>query len=299
MTLRSYQTLFSVLALSVVCLLTAADWRQFRGNDNTNVSTEKNIPITWSDTENTAWKIPLPGRGASGPIVIGDKVVLTCSSGPKQQRMHVVCFHTDTGKQLWHRQFWATGRTLAHPSSCNAAPTPASDGERIYAFYSSNDLVCLDLEGNLIWYRGLTHDYPAAGNDVGMSSSPLVIGKTVIVQVENQGDSFAAGINTATGETRWRKSRDRVANWASPVVYRGKSPRNGPRPATIARLGTCRPRSPLGRATMEIPCDLQGHSLSSRLRQDRFDSQQRSHRTPAQGQCRRTGNALAVGPIEP
>ncbi len=221
MTHRSYSAVIVSLALSAGCLPAAADWRQFRGNDNTNISTEKNIPITWTDTENTAWKIPLPGRGASGPIVVGDKVIVTCSSGPTHGRMHIVCYSTNTGKQVWHRQFWATGRTLSHPSSCNASPTPASDGRHVFAFYSSNDLVCLDLDGNLIWYRGLAHDYPAAGNDVGMASSPLVIGNTVIVQVENQGNSFAAGIDTATGKTRWRKPRDRTANWASPIVWRG------------------------------------------------------------------------------
>ncbi|HEX5105111.1 MAG TPA: PQQ-binding-like beta-propeller repeat protein, partial [Pirellulaceae bacterium] len=181
-------------------------------------------PIAFSATENVAWKQPLPGRGVSGPIVIKDRVVVTASSGPvKEDKLHVLCFDAESGKQLWHRQFWATGRPYHHPTSSNAAPTPASDGERIFAFYSSNDLVCLDLDGNLLWYRGLAFDWPKAGNDVGMSSSPLVIGDTVVVQVENQGDSFAAGLDTATGETRWRVSRPNKANWVSPAAFRGNS----------------------------------------------------------------------------
>ena len=119
---------------------------------------------------------------------------------------------------MWRREFWATGRTLTHPSSAVAAPTPASDGQRIFAFYSSNDLICLDLDGNLQWYRGLAFDYPKAGNDAGMASSPVVLGDTVVVQIESQGDSFAAGIDTSSGETRWRIDRERVANWSSPVA---------------------------------------------------------------------------------
>ena len=87
----------------------------------------------------------------------------------------------------WERQFWATGRTMCHPTSSVAANTPSSDGKRIYAFFSSNDLACLDLAGNLLWYRGLTHDFPTAVNDVGMSASPIVLGDTVVVQVENKG----------------------------------------------------------------------------------------------------------------
>jgi outer membrane protein assembly factor BamB len=133
--------------------------------------------------------------------------------------LHVVCVAADSGQQLWERKFWATGRTQCHPSSAVAAPTPASDGEYIYAFYASNDLACLDLDGNLIWYRGLAYDYPDAGNDVGMSSSPVVSGKSVIVQIECQGDSFVAALDRATGETRWRIERPRVRGaWCSPTI---------------------------------------------------------------------------------
>jgi outer membrane protein assembly factor BamB len=135
-----------------------------------------------------------------------------------------LCFDAETGQPRWQRQFWATGRTLCHPTSAVAAPTPASDGQRIFAFYSSNDLACLDLDGNLQWFRGLGHDFPDAGNDVGMASSPLVIGDTVVVQVESQSDSFAAGFDKATGETRWRVERDRQACWTSPSAVPGKTP---------------------------------------------------------------------------
>ena len=107
----------------------------------------------------------------------------------------MVAIDQHTGKQRWRRSFWATGRTYTHPTSSNAAPTPVSDGQYIYAFYSSNDLACLDLSGNLMWYRGLAHDYPKAGNDVGMASSPAIAGDVVVVQIENQGDSFASGID--------------------------------------------------------------------------------------------------------
>ncbi len=201
-----------------VMLFAGADWLQFRGTSATSVSEEARPPLRWSESENVAWKAALPGRGPSSPIVIGDRVVVTCSSGIKQDRMHVLCFDVQSGKRLWERQFWATGRTLSHPTSANAAPTPASDGSRIFAFYASNDMVCLDLEGNLLWYRGFAHDYPKAGNDVGMASSPVVVDDTVIVQIENQGDSFAAGVNVDTGETRWRIARPARANWCSPVA---------------------------------------------------------------------------------
>jgi len=209
------------LAAAFVTLLCGADWLQFRGANGASSSTDAAPPDSWNETTNVAWKASLPGRGVSGPIVVKDRTYVTCSSGVKQDRLHVVCFDNKTGDEVWQREFWATGRTLTHPFSAVAAPTPASDGQRIFAFYSSNDLACLDLDGNLLWYRGLAFDYPKAGNDIGMASSPVVVGETVVVQIENQGDSFAAGIDVATGATRWRVERAHHANWVSPIALPG------------------------------------------------------------------------------
>lgn len=201
----------------------AADWLQFRGSDNSSIAAGAKVPTQFATDKNVAWKAPLVGKGVSGPIIVGNKVFVTASSGPVvQDRLHVLCFDATSGKQLWHRQFWATGRCFHHPTSANAAPTPCSDGERIFAFYSSNDLICLDLDGNLQWYRGLAVDFPKAGNDVGMSSSPVVAGGAVVVQSESQGDAFAAGLDVLTGETLWRENRKQGANWASPSLLRDK-----------------------------------------------------------------------------
>lgn len=217
--MRSRAVLLPCLMLAT-CGLLGADWLEFRGNGNQSIAEGSNYPLTWSATENVAWKAPLPGAGVSGPIVIGDRVVVTASSGIKDDRLHVMCFKTSDGSPLWERRFWATGRTLHHPTSSVAAPTPASDGKYIYAFYSSNDLICLDLEGNLRWLRGLTHDHPTAANDVGMASSPLVVGDTVVVQCQSQGDSFAAGISTADGSNLWRTDLESTACWTSPTLFR-------------------------------------------------------------------------------
>ena len=148
-----------VLAATALAL-TGADWRQFRGSHSDSVSPNDQIPLEWNDNQNIAWRIDLPGRGPSSPIVVGDRVFVTCSSGRNQTRLHVLSFSAETGQKIWERQFWATGRTMMHPSTANAAPTPASDGKQVFAFYSSNDLVCLDLDGNLRWFRGLAYDYP-------------------------------------------------------------------------------------------------------------------------------------------
>jgi outer membrane protein assembly factor BamB len=210
----------TVLASSVV----AGDWRQFRGNNTDGVADDTPIPTEWSAEKNIAWKVPLEGRGLSCPIVVGDRVFITSCSGYRQDRLHVICFSAKDGSTLWERQFWATGRTGSHPKMSNASSTPASDGKRIFALYSSNDLVCLDLDGNLEWFRGLTVDFPNASNSLGMSSSPIVVGDTLITQIENDSQSLALGIDVATGESRWTSERPKRANWTSPAVLRGVKP---------------------------------------------------------------------------
>ena len=203
--------------------LQAEDWRQFRGPNGSSISKETGLPVNWSPTENIAWKVKLPGRGLSSPIVVGDRVFVTCSSGFRQDRLHVVCLNATDGSVRWDRQFTATGRTMTFPKICNATPSPASDGKRVFALFSSNDLICLDLDGNLQWYRGLTYDHPNVSNSLGMASSPIVIGDTVVAQVENDSQSLATGIDVATGLSRWTIERPKRANWTSAVTLTKES----------------------------------------------------------------------------
>jgi outer membrane protein assembly factor BamB len=209
------RTFFALLAVSLFC---GADWLHFRGTDGSGVAEGEKVPLSWSPADTIAWTVELEGRGLSSPIVIGDRVVITSSSGYGQTRLHVLCFDAKSGDKDWERQFWATGSTICHPKTCMAAPTSASDGERIFAFYSTNDLACLDLEGNLLWFRGLTYDFPNACNSIGMSSSPVVVDDTVVVQVEADARAFATGLNVKDGTPRWRIERPHKANWVSPLV---------------------------------------------------------------------------------
>lgn len=224
---------FFVLTLAMLnpVATRADDWLQFRGSGGSASvgPAAKPVPESFTETENIAWKVQLPAKGVSSPIVVADRVFVTASSGATQDRIYVLCHDAKTGKRLWKREFWATGRGYCHPTSANAAPTPVSDGTYIYAFFSSNDLVCLDLDGNLQWFRGLTFDYPKAANDVGMSSSPILAEGVIVCQVENQGDSFVTGIDSTTGKSVWRINRKPASNWSSPAYVRGE----GKRPSQV------------------------------------------------------------------
>jgi len=197
--------------------LAIADWPQFRGPHGNGIATDSGVPIKL-EPGSIAWSADLPGRGLSSPIIIGDRVFITCSSGPKQDRLHVICFRASDGTRRWERQFWATGRTMTHEKTCVAAPTPASDGQRLFALFSSNDLLCFDLDGHLLWLRGLTRDYPNASNSLGMSSSLTVADGAVIAMLENDSESFTAGLDAQTGVNLWKLMRPKTANWTSPLL---------------------------------------------------------------------------------
>lgn len=214
------KTVVSVLGCSLALSLAAADWTQFRGPRGDGVSTETRLP-TRLEVGSVSWAIDLPGRGISSPVIVGKRVFVTASSGAKQDRLHVLCYGLEDGKLIWERKFWATGRTMTHEKISGATPSPASDGTRIFAIFSSNDCVALDLDGNLLWFRGLGRDYPNASNSLGMSSSLMVAEGVLVAQVENDSESFTAGLDVKTGLNRWKLERPKKANWTSPVPVTG------------------------------------------------------------------------------
>jgi len=208
--------LLSAFALGVAAPAIAADWPQFRGPESTAVAPDGQIPAE----PKIGWSVSLPGRGLSSPIVVGQKIFLTCASGPEQERLHLFCLEAASGRQFWERQLQATGRTMTQPKNSVASCTPCSDGQRIFALWSSNDLAAFDLDGNLLWLRGLTADYPNASNSLGMASSPVVIGDTLVVMIENDSESYALGIDVKSGGNLWKLDRPKAANWTSPLPWR-------------------------------------------------------------------------------
>jgi len=219
--MKAWLPIFLCLGCSALIDAVASDWRQFRGPQGSAVALDANLPVTLDPKQNVAWKTDLPGRGHSSPVIVGDRVFITSASGYKGKRLHVLCFDANNGTKLWERQFWATGRTTTHEKISAAAPSPVSDGERIFALFSSNDLFCLDLAGNLLWLRGLMRDYPNASNGLGMSASPVVADGVFVAQIESDGEAFALGIDVVTGLNRWKIERPHRANWTSPLTMTG------------------------------------------------------------------------------
>lgn len=210
-----------VLAVLLVAnaALSAQDWPCFRGPD-TGVSKATGLPLSWDGKtgKGVAWKLELPGKGVSSPVVVGNRLYLTAAVGYLEKRLVVLAVDPGSGKQLWKRQLAATGPTACHPTTSMAGPTPVADSQGVYALFATGDLVSFSPEGDLRWYRSLVTDHPTVGNQVGMASSLAMSGGHVIVQMENIGESFIAGIDPLTGIEKWRVPRESSSTWNSPVA---------------------------------------------------------------------------------
>ena len=99
-----------------------------------------------------------------------------------------------------------------------AAPTPVTDGARVFALFAICDLAAFDRDGRLLWYRSLAGDYPTIGNNVGMAASPVLYGDSLFVAMENVGESFAAALDARTGRNVWKHARSAKINWTTPFV---------------------------------------------------------------------------------
>lgn len=211
--------------LSSPCL-TAQNWPQFRGPGGNASSENKNLPTQWNDTENIAWKSKLPGRGASSPIVVGDRIYLTAYSGygidpeafgdKENLKLHVLSFDRKTGKKLWDESIPAAPET----QKCSrrvidhgyATATPASDGERVYALFGQTGLVAYSKEGRKLWLTNVGKQ--SAG--FGSASSPVLYKNLVFVNASIESGTLYA-INKMTGDIVWKQEGIKKS-WSTPCL---------------------------------------------------------------------------------
>jgi outer membrane protein assembly factor BamB len=204
------------LAILTAAPLSAEDWPQFRGVNASGVSTSnKRLPTEFSLDNHLKWSAKL-GDGIGCPIVANGKVFATAMTGEKT--FTVFAFAAGTGQQIWRKDF-ATGALLRiTPPNSHASSTPASDGRRVYAFFSTLGLVALDASsGEQLWHRPLPT--PGYLMDWGAASSPIVHDGTVYF---NQDDDLAPtlfAVDAASGEIKWQVERpDMLAGYAVPVL---------------------------------------------------------------------------------
>jgi outer membrane protein assembly factor BamB len=218
----------------------AGDGPQSPGQNGSAISDEKNLPLEWAENKNVAWKVKIPGRGRSAPVIWSRYVFVTAvisekSTGPDRspgdgvdaepiegiRRWVVLCLDRTNGQILW--QSVAAERTTARgarPTNSCAAEAPLTDGERVYAYFGRVGLFCFDLSGELIWSSNVGSD--GMPRDWEVASSPAFDGDRLFVVCDHEEKTFLVAIDKATGKEVWRANRKEKSAWSSPYVWRNR-----------------------------------------------------------------------------
>jgi outer membrane protein assembly factor BamB len=195
-----------------------ADWPKFRGPHGNGVADEKTMPLKWSATENIAWKVALPGPGASSPIIWGDRVFVTAFTGEKASEIvrHVLCFDRATGKKLWQKEYPAPLPENDFAKQVRqhglATSTPTTDGKLLYVYFGRGGLHALDFDGKPQWKADLGDRF----NVFGSGASPLLLGDRVIVNAAAENQMLVA-FDKTSGKKQWDSLIDGMC-WSTPIV---------------------------------------------------------------------------------
>ena len=214
------------------------NWGQWRGPLANGVAPYANPPVHWSETNGIRWKISLPGKGHSSPVVFGDSIFILSAvpvgdpqkpvfdnapgvhdSVPVTHRHQfaVLAINRRNGAVLWKnilREEWP--HEGGHVTGSLVSNSPATDGERLYVFLGSRGLYCLDLKGELKWSKDLGRMHTLHAH--GEGSSPVVHGDTLLVCWDHEGESFLYAFDKRTGAQRWKVARDEKTSWSTPLV---------------------------------------------------------------------------------
>ena len=262
-----------LVSLSLIGVAPEDQWPGFRGTGDSR-SPAQTLPLRWSETEGVAWTADLPGTGQSSPVVANQRVVVTSIEGPKKERVIVSCLDLATGDLKWKQSFAADQPATVSNYVSRAAPTPAMDADRIYAFFETGNLVALDHDGKTVWSRSITSDYgPFRGNH-GLGSSLALTRDSVIVLVCHDGPSYTLALDKATGATRWKTDRAKKVSWSSPIVSQGilspddaspddASPDEGGERVFISSSGTCEALDAATGKQLWIVNGLEGNTVPS------------------------------------
>jgi outer membrane protein assembly factor BamB len=212
----------TVPATILRCLQFSAEseqqWPGFRGPTGQGHARLADLPLEWNKNgPNILWRVPIPGRGNSSPVVWDDRIFVT-SSDDKGLERAVHCFRRRDGKLLWTAKAPpAPPEPGVRDKNGYASSTPVTDGERLISFHGASGIVCHDFNGNQLWHYPLPH----IKTSHGIGSSPVLYKDLVILaQDQNQGESLFLALNRRTGEKVWQGKRPKSMTWSTPVLVR-------------------------------------------------------------------------------
>ncbi len=222
-----------------------SNWPGFRGPGARGIvatqteDASSKLPDRWSTTENVEWKLDIPGRGWSSPVVWDNKIFLTTviNSGEMEEakkglyfggertkppetihQWKVICLDLESGKLLWESLVHeGQPQSSMHIKNSFASETAVTDGERVVFCFGNLGIFCFDLEGNELWRRDLAPQRTRFG--WGPAASPILHEGRIYFCNDNEEDSYLLALDAATGSELWKKSRDEKSNWSTPYVW--------------------------------------------------------------------------------
>ena len=211
--------LFAAAWLCATCAAVHAQWPQFRGPTGQGHATEQGLPLDWSESRHVVWKVPVPGRGWSSPVVSGGRVWLTTavksSSGAS---LRALAFALDTGAAVADVEIFRSRRGDAlNPKNSLASPTPIVDGNRVYVHFGQDGTAALTTAGEVVWRTQLRYE-----SQHGSGGSPVLYQGLLIVNCDGADEAFVAALDVTTGKVRWRTPRRQPFDqaYATPLIVR-------------------------------------------------------------------------------
>ena len=197
----------------------AQDWPDFRGPDAQGHSSERGLPLEWSESKNITWKTPVPGLGWSSPVVANGKVWITTAVEQKGISLRAIAFDVATGKEVVNVEVFKipTDRRDINPKNSWASPTPVLDGDRVYVHFGADGTAALSSSGDILWKARF--DYQSQH---GAGGSPIVYGDLLIFNCDGSDVAFVIALDKHTGKTKWKTNRGVPADQAytTPIVIR-------------------------------------------------------------------------------
>lgn len=213
--IRSTISIFVFLLATSVC---AQEWTRFRGLNGSGYSSATTIPTSWK-LDDANWRVKLPGKGHSSPVLWGDRIFLTSCDEATKERI-IMCRDVKDGHELWTRRY-STTLHRKHQLNSYASATPVVDAKRLYLCWATaTDLVAtaFDHQGHEVWQSKIG----TFKSSHGYGMSPIVYGNLLIVASDQQGDSSLIALDKKNGSIRWQVARDTKVTYSTPCVLSRK-----------------------------------------------------------------------------
>ena len=245
--------ILAALVLSFALITAQNDWPQWRGLNNDGMA-RGDAPHEWSDSKNIAWRVAIPGKGNSSPVIWGDKIFLTTAvptdvaakatatpastdtpppqgqgrrqgRGPggganagREHKFVVMCLDRRNGKVLWERvaKVATPHEGYHHQYGSFASNTPVTDGKNVYAFFGSRGIYCYDLNGKLIWEKAFQPMRMRLGFGEGVAT--VLDGDSLFLKFDQEQGSHLLALDKQTGKELWRVARDEGSSWSPPLI---------------------------------------------------------------------------------